>query len=59
LDQKKAKKKRTNIMPLQVNGVQAWITVENKVQVQEYGPEIDEATGVATCWIGAEPGQVR
>jgi hypothetical protein len=46
-------------MPLQVNGVQAWITVENKVQVQEYVPEVDEATGVATCWIGAEPGQVR
>ncbi|KIM48173.1 hypothetical protein M413DRAFT_22709 [Hebeloma cylindrosporum] len=44
-------------MPLEVNGVQAWITVENKVQVQEYAPEIDEATGVATCWIGAEPGQ--
>lgn len=44
-------------MPLQVNGVQAWITVENKVQVQEYVPEIDETTGVATCWIGAEPGQ--
>jgi len=46
-------------MPLQVNGIQAWITVENKVQVQEYVPEIDQATGVATCWIGAEPGQVR
>jgi hypothetical protein len=46
-------------MPLQVNGIQAWITVENKVQVQEYAPEIDQATGVATCWIGAEPGQVR
>jgi hypothetical protein len=44
-------------MPLQVNGIQAWITVENKVQVQEYAPEIDQATGVATCWIGAEPGQ--
>ena len=29
------------------------------MQVQEYVPEIDETTGVATCWIGAEPGQVR
>ena len=46
-------------MPLEVNGIQAWITVENKVQVQEYVPEVDEATGVATCWIAAEAGQVR
>lgn len=56
---KKRKNRHSIIMPLQVNGIQAWITVENKVQVQEYAPEIDQATGVATCWIGAEPGQVR
>jgi hypothetical protein len=40
-----------------MHGVEAWITVENKVQLQEYAPEFDEKTGVATCWIGAEPGQ--
>ncbi|PPQ68617.1 hypothetical protein CVT25_005527 [Psilocybe cyanescens] len=44
-------------MPLQMNGVEAWITVDNKVQVQEYAPQIDSKTGVATCWISAEPGQ--
>jgi hypothetical protein len=44
-------------MPLQLNGIEAWITLDNKVQVQEYIPEIDEESGVATCWIGAEPGQ--
>ncbi|KAH9482274.1 hypothetical protein JR316_0004372 [Psilocybe cubensis] len=44
-------------MPLQMNGVEAWITVEDKRQVLEYLPEIDTKTGVATCWISGEPGQ--
>lgn len=44
-------------MPLQMHGVEAWITVGNKVQLQEYAPEVDEKAGMVTCWIGAEPGQ--
>jgi len=40
-----------------MNGVEAWITVDNKVQVQEYRPELDKEAGLAMCWIGAEPGQ--
>ncbi|KAF8958487.1 hypothetical protein BDZ97DRAFT_1923663 [Flammula alnicola] len=44
-------------MPLQMNGIEAWITVENKVQLQEFAPHLDQETGVATCWIGGEPGQ--
>ncbi|KDR84155.1 hypothetical protein GALMADRAFT_236831 [Galerina marginata CBS 339.88] len=44
-------------MPLQLHGVEAWITVDNKVQVQEYAPDYDVVAGVATCWINAEPGQ--
>jgi hypothetical protein len=44
-------------MPLQLNGIEAWITLENKVHVQELHPEVDEETGVATCWISGEPGQ--
>ena len=49
-------------VPLQMNGVEAWITVENnhsKVRVQQYAPEFDAKAGVATCWISGEPGQVR
>ncbi|KAF4619323.1 hypothetical protein D9613_004880 [Agrocybe pediades] len=45
-------------MPLSINGVEAWITLENKKQVQEFLPEIDEETGTATCWISGEPGEV-
>ncbi|KAF8914380.1 hypothetical protein CPB84DRAFT_86172 [Gymnopilus junonius] len=47
-------------MPLQMHGVEAWITVEDnvrKVRVQEYAPEFDEKAGIATCWISGEPGQ--
>lgn len=44
-------------MPLQMNNVEAWITLENKKQVQEYAVDLDEDTGVATCWISGEPGQ--
>jgi len=45
-------------MPLQMNGVEAWITMENKVGVHEYAVDLDEDAGVATCWITGEPGQV-
>ncbi|KAF9531215.1 hypothetical protein CPB83DRAFT_892055 [Crepidotus variabilis] len=44
-------------MPLQVNGVEAWITTGDKVPVKEYAVDLDEETGVATCWISGEPGE--
>ncbi|CAA7263377.1 unnamed protein product [Cyclocybe aegerita] len=44
-------------MPLQINGVEAWITVDDKVRVMEYAVDVDEDMGVATCWISGEPGQ--
>ena len=45
-------------MPLVINGVEAWITVGNKVSVKEYSVDLDEDAGVATCWITGEPGEV-
>ena len=45
-------------MPIEMNGVQAWITVGDKVQVAEYEVDLDLATNTATCWISGEPGQV-
>jgi len=44
-------------MPIEMNGVQAWITVGDKVQVAEYEVDLDLATNTATCWISGEPGQ--
>jgi hypothetical protein len=44
-------------MPLQINGVEAWITVGDKVQAKEYSVDLDEDSGVATCWISGDPGQ--
>jgi hypothetical protein len=44
-------------MPIEMNGVQAWITVENKVQLTEYGVDLDLSSNTATCWISGEPGQ--
>ena len=41
-----------------MGGVEAWITVGDKVPAQEYAVDIDNETGVATCWISGEPGQV-
>lgn len=38
--------------------MEAWITLENKKQVHEFQHEVDEESGVATCWISGEPGQV-
>lgn len=46
-------------MPLQMSGVEAWITGEDKVQLAEFAPEVDQESGVVTCWISGEPGQVR
>lgn len=46
-------------MPLQLNGVEAWITGEDKVTLQEYACEVDKESNVVTCWIGGEPSQVR
>ena len=45
-------------MPIEMNGVQAWITVENKVQLVEYQVDLDLNSNTATCWISGEPGQV-
>lgn len=45
-------------MPIEMNGVQAWITVGDKVQVAEYEVDLDLATNTATCWISGEPDQV-
>lgn len=45
-------------MPIEMNGVQAWITVENKVQLVEYQVDLDLSSNTATCWISGEPGQV-
>ncbi|KAF8165742.1 hypothetical protein B0H34DRAFT_856030 [Crassisporium funariophilum] len=44
-------------MPLQMNGVEAWITVDNKVQLAEYEVDVDCERATATCWISGEPGQ--
>ena len=41
-----------------MNGVQAWITVDNKVQLVEYEVDLDLSSSTATCWISGEPGQV-
>ena len=41
-----------------MNGVQAWITVDNKVQLVEYQVDLDLSSNTATCWISGEPGQV-
>ena len=45
-------------MPIEMNGVQAWITVDNKVQLTEYQVDLDLSSNTATCWISGEPGQV-
>ena len=45
-------------MPIEMNGVQAWITVDNKVQLMEYQVDLDLNSNTATCWISGEPGQV-
>jgi len=44
-------------MPIEVNGVQAWITVGDKVQLTEYEVDLDLNSNTATCWISGEPGQ--
>ena len=44
-------------MPIEMNGVQAWITVDNKVQLAEYEVDLDLNSNTATCWISGEPGQ--
>lgn len=44
-------------MPIEMNGVQAWITVDNKVQLEEYEVDLDLSSNTATCWISGEPGQ--
>jgi len=44
-------------MPIEMNGVQAWITVDNKVQLAEYEVDLDLDSNTATCWISGEPGQ--
>jgi len=44
-------------MPLTMSGVEAWITVGDKIPAKEYSVDIDEDAGVATCWISGEPGQ--
>lgn len=44
-------------MPIEMNGVQAWITVDNKVQLVEYQVDLDLSSNTATCWISGEPGQ--
>ena len=45
-------------MPMEMNGVQAWITVDNKVQLTEYEVDLDLSSSTAMCWIPGEPGQV-
>lgn len=45
-------------MPLRMGGVEAWITVGDKVPAKEYAVDIDDEAGLATCWISGEPGQV-
>jgi hypothetical protein len=44
-------------MPIEMNGVQAWITVDNKVQLAEYEVDLDLSSNTTTCWISGEPGQ--
>ncbi len=44
---------------MQINGVEAWITGEDKVHLDEFAPEFDQESDVVTCWISGEPGQVR
>lgn len=45
-------------MPMQMNGVEAWITGEDKVHLDEFAPEFDQESDMVTCWISGEPGQV-
>ncbi len=45
-------------MPLRISGIEAWITVGDKIPAKEYDIDVDEDGGVATCWINGEPGQV-
>ena len=45
-------------MPLRTSGIEAWITVGDKIPAKEYDIDVDEDGGVATCWINGEPGQV-
>lgn len=42
---------------LRLNGVEAWISNEDKVPFPVYGVERDAKTGVLSCWIAYEPGQ--
>lgn len=44
---------------LRMNGVEAWISSEDKTPFAAYGVEKDATTGVMSCWIAYEPGMVR
>ncbi|PPQ74911.1 hypothetical protein CVT24_003021 [Panaeolus cyanescens] len=44
-------------MPLRVGGIEAWITLDNKLELDQYDVEVDEANRTVTCWISGEPGQ--
>ncbi|KAJ3518386.1 hypothetical protein NMY22_g13709 [Coprinellus aureogranulatus] len=41
---------------LRMNGVEAWISDEDKTPFTVYGVEKDASTGVMSCWIAYEPG---
>ncbi|KAJ2932469.1 hypothetical protein H1R20_g4609, partial [Candolleomyces eurysporus] len=40
---------------LRINGVEAWISDENKTPFAVYGVEKDASAGVVSCWIAYEP----
>jgi hypothetical protein len=41
---------------LRMNGIEAWISGDDKAGFPVYGVEKDEASGVVSCWIAYEPG---
>ncbi|KAF5342088.1 hypothetical protein D9611_002013 [Ephemerocybe angulata] len=41
---------------LRMNGIEAWISDEDKTPFTVYGVEKDATTGVMSCWIAYEPG---
>jgi hypothetical protein len=43
---------------LRMNGVEAWISGDDKKAFPVYSVQKEASTGVVTCWIPFEPGRV-
>ena len=44
---------------LRLNGVEAWISGDDKAPFAVYGVERDATLNQVSCWVPYEPGQVR